>query len=630
MTFPNVTEASSTCTTLNTTDLAQPLSLEALNKFKAKHQKLTEFFNNVSFGNCTPHVQELLDKFESCRQQFVQAYQVHHQDLYTRLDVACKAVDCEAINRIFTEIKTEAVTAGKKIALADVYKHHRFNGSVIPFYFYLSRLTQNPDSKLKQIVFLFLHAAALTDRRDEVRLCLDFIFVNGMEEELFTNGDACFVFPGGEKLYFYRAVLALHLQYFQNLLTGGMKEATESEILLTTQNTVTVMKELLEILYGYKKSFSLENLFLYLEEASHMNSPELINAVLEIFYKQVKQNDEIDAEVLIALYNFGREERIVSLPLFVVYWTVYNIVHGAIRPTNEGPIRDLLKLIGDNTPHIGNRQDEAYNNGLPSWLRYSPADIKDEQLAHLFECLPRAISWNLRQYEKITDKAVEYLTDFCKEVQKLDFYGSEKLTDRSLQLIANNLSQLVYLGLSTYNYNKPKFTDEGIILLLKRCTQLRYLVLDPHQEISVFTPKFYNAFQGISLKLEHFHISQPIHSTYEVTIENIVTFLKSCPNMKDVDIEIPYSHRGIMDSRQLLAAIMEYCPNVEKLYLGFNTNMTLTQVELQSLLDMPSLKQINLTLNSEDFDPENLKKPSHLEHFTIYYHVGEYYSYKKS
>lgn len=398
--------------------------IRPLNKFTTKSQKLTKFLIEVNFGECQEAAKRLLEQIESFNKHLEGVYKGDQEDLCARLRQACNCRDLESIARLFTEIKTRVVAEGEEKPLNILFRKHwsrnhwQYNHFL---YRYLDLLMDNPSPQLKRIAFPLLHAAALTNLKDELILCLDFIIANEMSDELFLQGDCCFIFEGETevKLHFYRAVLAQQLPYFQALLAGGMKEATENEIRMDAQSDPTVMKQLLGILYGNNKCFHMENLLSYLEEASRMDAQGLIETVLHRFYKKLKPDHEIDSAILIALFQFSKEQKVTSLSIFVVYWTVFKIVRdGGINPTTQKFTEDLLKILGENVTHIGNDQYEALNNNLPQWLDFCTIKVTDEQLLPLFKSFPKAISWDLRRYDIITDRSIEYLTTYCKEVKK--------------------------------------------------------------------------------------------------------------------------------------------------------------------------------------------------------------------
>lgn len=618
----------------------QNAKLGSLNNFNAKHQKFIKFLEKTDFGICQADAKMLATQMVSLHKKLEDVYKIEHQHLHEKLQQACDSHNLEAISNLFIEIKTRVVAEniiekgnswGSQCWSRDLRSNHFL-------YVYLELIRKNPNQEFKSIIFPLLHASALIGLKDEMIICLDFIIANEMMDALFEQGDCCFTF-GEEppfKLYFYRAVLTLLLPYFQALLTSGMKESASSEIHLGHNVNPMVMKELLGMWYGCKGDdcFQMDNLLLYLQEAARMNADGMIKIILKHFYSQLKKGDGLEASILIDLFKFAKEQQVKSLSLFVVYWVVFKIVHGEIKPTNEGSEAELLSILGDNITHIGNEQYEAMNNDLPSWLNFQTVAISDEQLLPLFQCFPKAISWDLRRYDQITDKAVEYLTTYCKEIKALNFYCSDLLTDKSLKFMAENLTKLEFLSLGSLLHKNPRFSTRGILLLLKGCPQLRRIALSDRQRALLFDSNFYNALKGLSLQLEHFETpgKYSFQISHKLDLNETLTLLQACPKLKILSVSFSknYFNPGAeINQGKVIRAITKYCLFMEDLSLGMlGSTLNLTQEELQGLLNMPQLKKLTLYLAKREFDPDLLKKGPHLESLRISYKEDKYYSYR--
>ncbi|KAK8562038.1 hypothetical protein V6N12_049091 [Hibiscus sabdariffa] len=116
---------------------------------------------------------------------------------------------------------------------------------------------------------------------------------------------------------------------------------------------------------------------------------------------------------------------------------------------------------------------------------------KNFSVRAITSCCPKlkvfSIYWNVR----VTDIGVKHLVKNCKYIVDLNFSGCKHLSDKSLQLVADNYQELESLNLTRC----VKMTDSGLQQVLIKCSFLQSLNL---YALSSFTDEAYKKISVLS------------------------------------------------------------------------------------------------------------------------------------
>jgi len=290
--------------------------------------------------------------------------------------------------------------------------------------------------------------------------------------------------------------------------------------------------------------------------------------------------------------NLSGCRHITDAAIMAIAYRCPNMKHLDLTPARNIS-SDAIEKLARGCPKLCSLNLQRFELDLQT-LEYINIPTKDYNpaLLALAEHCPDLQSLNLYGCDEVTDDTMIALVSGCPGLKNLDLSGCKLITDATIYEIAARCRNLEDLNLTYCN----KVSSDAIIALAKGCPELSSLNLERFYYL--YGSRIGGPINDAALTALGNHCSKllklNLQSLSRFTDVGIIALANGCPKLQSVNLSCCPSE--ISDAA--IEALAENCPDMQELHLWENKNITANAISRFTNLRILNLSQTQ-SMNEE-------------------------------